>query len=148
MYRDDHEAARQRLDAVQRELDAAKQHETQDKQQIAMLTAQLQAAHAALSRFGQYYPQYPMYPQYIFPPRSGTILTLGILSLVVCAICGPIAWSMGNEEIRRIEAGQTPPDGMGSVTAGRTCGIIGTVVMIVSFMVMMLVFASAGGSRY
>jgi hypothetical protein len=68
----------------------------------------------------------------MYPSRAGTILALGILSLVVCSILGPIAWAMGNEELRRIAAGQTPPDAQGNVTGGRICGIIGTVIMILA----------------
>ncbi|HUS33455.1 MAG TPA: hypothetical protein VMZ53_33365 [Kofleriaceae bacterium] len=78
------------------------------------------------------YPQQPaMAPyggSYIYPSRGSTILVLGILSLVVCSILGPIAWSMGNEEQRRIAAGQAPPDG--NVSAGRICGMISSILLI------------------
>lgn len=85
-------------------------------------------------------------PGFVLPSRAGTILTLGILSLVVCGILGPIAWTMGNEELRRIDAGETDPSQRGSVTAGRVCGIIATSLMIfglVIFMFMMLAVSSA-----
>jgi hypothetical protein len=87
---------------------------------------------------------------YILPSRSGTILTLGILSLVVCGIMGPIAWSMGTEELRRIDAGETDPTQRGTVVAGRICGIIATSFMILSLVIFMflIVAASSASHRY
>ena len=41
--------------------------------------------------------------------QATTILVLGILSLVVCQILGPIAWVMGNNELAGIDAGRRPP---------------------------------------
>ena len=40
-------------------------------------------------------------------PQGTTILVLGILSLVVCGILGPFAWSMGNKALREINADPT-----------------------------------------
>lgn len=74
-------------------------------------------------------------------PQGTTVLVLGILSLVVCGILGPFAWSMGNRALREIDAA---PAGYfrnrGNVTAGRICGIIATVLLIVSVIVLILVF--------
>jgi hypothetical protein len=77
--------------------------------------------------------------QYMYPSRGSTILVLGILSLVICSLLGPIAWSMGNEEQRRIATGQAPPDG--NVSAGRICGMIASILLIISgvFILFMLV---------
>jgi hypothetical protein len=72
----------------------------------------------------------PYGQSYMYPSRGGTILVLGILSLVVCSLLGPIAWSMGNEEQRRIAAGEAPPDG--NVSAGRICGMISSILLIVA----------------
>ena len=70
-------------------------------------------------------PQYP-------PPTTGTssgngtlILVLGILSLIGCSILGPVAWVMGNNALPTAS-----PDQQGQVNAGRICGIIGTVFLI------------------
>jgi hypothetical protein len=64
------------------------------------------------------------------PHQGVAILTMGILSLVLpCGIgliLGPIAWIMGNNDLRQIHAGQMDPDGEGLTQAGRICGIIGT----------------------
>jgi len=83
---------------------------------------------------------------YVLPSRSSTILTLGILSLVICGIMGPIAWAMGTEELRRIDSGQTDPAQRGSVSAGRICGIIATAMMIFSVVIILFMVAAISGS--
>jgi hypothetical protein len=37
-------------------------------------------------------------------PQGTTILVLGILSLVICQLLGPVAWIMGNNAIKEIDA--------------------------------------------
>jgi len=92
------------------------------------------------------YPQTPgMVPapyggQYMYPSRGTTILVLGILSLVICSILGPIAWSMGNEENRRIAAGQAPPDS--NAAAGRICGMIASILLILSGVLILFMLAA------
>jgi hypothetical protein len=135
MYRDDLAAAHARLEQLQRDLAEASSQTTRDQQRIAQLTAQLAAARDALVRIGQVQAQgqgMPAYvpPQYVYASRATTVLVLGILSLMLCCVMGPIAWSMGNEELRRIDVGQAPDLSRGSVVAGRICGIIGTAVLI------------------
>ena len=91
---------------------------------------------------------YGGYGSYILPSRASTILTLGILSLVLCTIMGPIAWAMGSEEIRRIDSGQTDPTQRGSVNAGRICGIIGTSFLILGVLILLFVIVAASGGRH
>ena len=137
MYRDDLTAAHARLEQLERELTDASSQATQDQQRIAALTAQLAAAREALARLGQAMPAYP--PLYTYPSRSSTVLVLGILSLVLCHVLGPIAWAMGTEELRRIDSGRTPDLARSSVVAGRVCGIIGTAMLIFGgFLVLMM----------
>ena len=40
-------------------------------------------------------------------PQGTTILVLGILSLVVCQLLGPVAWVMGNNAIAEIDRNPT-----------------------------------------
>jgi hypothetical protein len=100
-------------------------------------------AHVPPPQYGYQYGN-----SYSLPPRSGTILALGILSLVVCSIMGPIAWAMGNEELRRIDSGATEPSQRGSVVAGRICGIIATCLMIFSVLLMVFVFATVSSHSH
>ncbi len=141
MYRDDLAATHARVEQLQRELSKASQEGATDKQRIAALSAQLAATQQALARLGGAMHQRQQH--YIYPSRSSTILTLGILSLVVCSVMGPIAWAMGNEEMRRMDAGQTPEDQRGSVSAGRICGIIASCFLMFGGLIFLMLLAAA-----
>ena len=82
-------------------------------------------------------------------PQGTTILVLGILSLVVCGVLAPFAWSMGNTALREMDANpQVTYTNRGSVTAGRICGIIGTVVLALGAIgVILVILAAAAGSN-
>jgi len=73
--------------------------------------------------------------------QATTVLVLGILSLVLCQILGPIAWVMGNNELAGIDAGLRPPQNRGTAQAGRILGIISTVLMIVGIGFLLIVLA-------
>ncbi|MHC4604678.1 MAG: hypothetical protein ACYS6W_15275, partial [Planctomycetota bacterium] len=47
----------------------------------------------------------PVTQQPLQPHRGSVVLVLGILGLVVCFICGIIAWVMGNNDLRQIDTG-------------------------------------------
>jgi hypothetical protein len=64
------------------------------------------------------------------PHQGNTILTLGILSIVCCAIMGPIAWIMGQSDLKEIDRGAMDPSGRGTTQAGMILGIIGTVLLV------------------
>jgi hypothetical protein len=140
MYRDDLAATHARVEQLQRELSVASRQGVTDQQRIAALSAQLAATQQALARMGGMVQQRMQH--YVYPSRSSTVLTLGILSLVVCSVMGPIAWAMGNEEMRRMDAGQTPEDQRGSVTAGRVCGIIATCLLMFTGLIFLMMLAA------
>ncbi|MDT4922093.1 MAG: hypothetical protein QOI15_2995 [Pseudonocardiales bacterium] len=74
---------------------------------------------------------YPPPASGIEHPQGTTVLVLGIVGLVVCGLLGPFAWVMGNRVLREIDA--APPgyfSNRGNVVAGRICGIIATVLLI------------------
>jgi hypothetical protein len=58
------------------------------------------------------------------PHRGGTVLTLGILGLVICFVCGIIAVVMGGSDLRAMREGRMDPSGEGSTKAGYVCGIV------------------------
>jgi hypothetical protein len=61
------------------------------------------------------------------PHRGTVVLVLGILSLVICGIIlGPIAWIMGNSDLKEMREGRMDPSGESNTKAGRMCGMIGT----------------------
>ncbi|TDB96446.1 DUF4190 domain-containing protein [Nonomuraea longispora] len=86
-------------------------------------------------------------------PNGTAILVLGILSLVICSILGPFAWVMGNTALREIDESGYYYENRGAVQAGRICGIISSVLMMITvgFLVfafgMALVFGGFDGSR-
>jgi hypothetical protein len=63
--------------------------------------------------------------------RGVVILVLGILGLTVCGICAPIAWIMGNSDMREIRAGRMDPSGEQLTNIGRILGMIGTVLILI-----------------
>jgi hypothetical protein len=72
-------------------------------------------------------PSPPAVPQQ--PPASSraiTALVLGILSLVCCPLCGPVAWYLGNAEGKEIREGRSPASGETLAKVGFVLGIIGT----------------------
>jgi hypothetical protein len=73
------------------------------------------------------------------PHRATTVLVLGILSLVACAPLGIIAWIMGNTDLREMDGGLMDPSGRSNTSAGRVCGIIGTVLFAVSLVIAIIV---------
>jgi hypothetical protein len=87
-------------------------------------------------------PQFPSgsgaYPE---PSQATTILVLGILGIVICGILAPFAWNMGTKELAAIDSGRRPPENRGTANAGRILGIIGTVLLGISIIVLILVFA-------
>ncbi len=71
-------------------------------------------------------------------PRGVLILILGILSIVCVQLLGPVAWIMGNKAVAEIDANPTAYTNRGTVNAGRICGIIGTVLLVVGVVVWIL----------
>ncbi len=85
--------------------------------------------------------------------RGGLILTLGLLSFVLCFPLGPasgvLAWILGTQDLRAMRRGTMDPAGRGSTETGRILGLIGTLLVLVLamiwcvFLVMGMVAASA-----
>ena len=60
------------------------------------------------------------------------ILVLGILGIVCCPIIGIVAWVMGNGDLQEMEAGRMDPSGEGITKAGKICGIISAVLLVLN----------------
>ena len=89
-------------------------------------------------------PQLPP-QQPLAPHRGGVILTLGILGLVCCFICGIIAWVMGNNDLREMSGGRMDRSGEGLTQAGKICGMISVILWIIAITIQLLVIALGGG---
>ncbi len=100
-------------------------------------------------------PVPPQGPPLPMRPHHGTlILVLGIVSVVCDFVCcigwpfalagGIVAWIMGNNDLREMQAGYTDPSGRAMANAGRICGIIGLalLVLVISFV---MIYGIASG---
>jgi len=92
-----------------------------------------------------YPPPLPQGGQVYAPqhPRATTALVLGILSLVVCGVLGPFAWSIGGSAVKEIDASGGQLGGRGLAQAGKICGIVASVMLVVA--VVMFVVLIVGG---
>jgi len=79
------------------------------------------------------------------PHRGVLVLVLGILSIVICGILGPVAWIMGKGDIRKIDQGQMDPTGRGLTMGGMICGIIGTILLSLGILYVIVVVVIIGG---
>ena len=72
---------------------------------------------------------HPFDPQ---PPASGAApaLVLGILSIVLCPLCGPFAIALGRKAEKEVRASGGQVGGGGIATAGKILGIIGCVFLV------------------
>jgi len=143
MYRNDLDAVYQRAQHLERELAQVKAQKTSDAQRVAALEQSLAAAQQTITRMRGAGLQYQPQPYQHLPSNSTTVLVLGILSITICSLLGPIAWHYGTEEIRQIDLGQADPMKRGSVTAGRILGMISTGFLCLSLLMLLFVFASA-----
>lgn len=61
--------------------------------------------------------------------RAMISMILGILGIVCCGILAPIAWYMGGQELKAIQAGMADRKNEGLAKAGQILGIIGTILL-------------------
>lgn len=89
-------------------------------------------------------PQFPS-DQSAYPEQSQatTALVLGILGIVICAPLAPFAWNMGNKELQAIDSGRRPPENRGTANAGKILGIVGTVLLGISLVLVVLLIVGA-----
>lgn len=73
------------------------------------------------------------------------MLVLGILSLVCCGLLGPFAWAQGNTALRQIDTMPGMYTNRSTVNAGRICGIIGSVLLVVQVIYVIVVLGLALG---
>jgi hypothetical protein len=66
------------------------------------------------------------------PHRGVLILVFAIIGLVGCPIFAPIAWYMGNADLKEIRAGRMDREGESLTNIGRILGIVGTCLLILS----------------
>ena len=141
MYKNDFDAAYQRAQALERQLAEVKAQKDADAQQVAALQQSLAQAQDTIARMrgGGYQP--PTNP-HMLPSNGTTVLVLGILSVTICGLLGPLAWHYGNDELRRIDGGMANPLKRGEVVAGRILGMIATILMGLSLLFVFFLLAA------
>jgi hypothetical protein len=90
--------------------------------------------------------------------RGGMILVFGILAIVGVASIpfGPLAWILGNADLKAMRAGRMDPSGESQTNLGRILGMISTLLIVVSlvlgcvFFVFMVLLGitGVGGHRH
>lgn len=80
------------------------------------------------------------------PHRGALILVFGILSFVVCPFFGIAAWVMGNSDLRDMAAGRIDPSGRDLTQAGRICGMVGTLLVLIPMVI--VIFAAIGMAMF
>lgn len=75
-------------------------------------------------------PSYYQYPPQAPSPSTNAIvsLVLGILGVICCALVAPVAWYLGSQELKAIQAGSSPAAGDGFAKAGMILGIVGVII--------------------
>lgn len=66
--------------------------------------------------------------------QAVTALVLGIVGIVCCSLCAPVAWYMGGQELKAIQEGRSSFAGQGMAKAGQILGIVGTILMALTLL--------------
>jgi hypothetical protein len=79
-------------------------------------------------------------------PQGTTVLVLGILSLVICGLLGPVAWVMGSNALQEIDRNPLAYSNRSSVVAGKICGIIATVLLVIGILFAIVLVSTSSSS--
>lgn len=72
------------------------------------------------------------------------MLVLGVIGIACCGLLGPVAWIMGNNALREIDAAPGTYRNRGTVNAGRICGIVATAFLVFGVAFYLIAIASVG----
>lgn len=85
-------------------------------------------------------------------PNATATLVLGILSIVVCFICGIIALLISNKDVSMYKANPElySEASYNSIKAGRICSIIGISLQLIAlvFYIILIVFAVSAATQF
>jgi len=76
----------------------------------------------------------------IDPNRPVIIFVLGLISIVACQVCGPVAFILGHQYRRACMEQGVEPDGL--ATAGWVMGIIGSIFFVMALIALILYFGA------
>ncbi len=76
--------------------------------------------------------------------RATLILVLGVLSLVVCGLLGPVAWVLASRDLEEMAVGAMDPSGRALTSTGRVLGMIATfATLLVQLLILVVVGLAA-----
>jgi ABC-type Fe3+ transport system permease subunit len=75
-------------------------------------------------------------------------LVLGIVGVVLCPLCGPVAWVLGRKAEQEVDASGGRIGGRGLGTAGKILGIIGTIFIALLIALLLAGIVVDGSSTY
>jgi len=79
------------------------------------------------------------------PHRGTMIITFAILGWAICIIFGIMAWTMGSQDIKKMDAGLMDPDGRGITQAGKIIAMIQCIFAAVVFVLWCCLGIAGGG---
>lgn len=117
-YRDDHDAALNRAEALESELAQLQSERNADQAKIAALEQKVRAQRIAIAT-GQPQPEYP------FPRESqmNSILVWTVLAFCVFPALGFYSWYLANQELRAIELGDVNPSQRATISTLKVLSI-------------------------
>src|SRR4051812_44771126 len=77
-------------------------------------------------------PRHEAVQTWTIPHRGSLILVLGLISMMGMPPLGIFAWVMGSNDLHKIRSGIMDPSGESITQAGYICGIIGSVLTILT----------------
>lgn len=72
-------------------------------------------------------------------PRAVLSIVLGVLSVMLCALVGPVAWWVSRRTLLEIDSEPEQFGGRGMAQAGYILGIVGTVLLAVLLAILLVV---------
>ena len=66
--------------------------------------------------------------------KATIAVVVGVLGIVCCGLLAPVAWYLGNEEIKAIDAGRLSETNRGMAQVGKILGIIGSILLILGLL--------------
>jgi hypothetical protein len=78
------------------------------------------------------------------PQAPGAIaaIVLGILSVILLPLLGPVAWAIGRRAEQAADAAGGELEGRGLATAGKVLGMIGTSLLVLLVVVLVVLLAT------
>ena len=61
--------------------------------------------------------------------RATMAVVFGVLGIICCGLLAPVAWYLGNEELKQIDAGRIADTTRGMAQVAKILGIIGTILL-------------------